>query len=297
MTRVLVLGAGGMLGHQLVRRLSPRFAVTGTLRGDALPAGFDRVLDPRGTRLGVRADDLATVERVLDDVDPDVVVNAIGIVKQRPDGQDDDVTRRINGAFPHELAARCDARGARVVQISTDCVFSGARGGYVEADEPDPVDAYGRSKRDGELSGPGRLTLRTSIVGRELRGAQGLFEWFLDQRGGTVRGFSRAIFSGLTTATLADLVGELIAHHPDLDGVWHASAAPIDKLTLLRKLRDAMPVTIEIDPDDRLVIDRSLDSTRLREATGWTPPTWDAMLAALATDPIPYDGIRGAASC
>jgi dTDP-4-dehydrorhamnose reductase len=297
MTRVLVLGAGGMLGHKLVQRLSPRFTVEGTLRAAAMPAGWDRVLDPARTSLGVRADDLGTVERVVERFAPDVVVNAIGIIKQRPDADRVGPTLTINGHFPHELSALCGPRGIRTVQISTDCVFSGERGGYVETDVPDPVDLYGRSKLEGELHDPGTLTVRTSIVGRELRDAHGLFEWFLGNAGGRVRGYSQAIFSGLTTAALSDLVGDLIDHHPDLHGVWHASAEPIDKYTLLRRLATAMQMPIEIDPDDRLRIDRSLDSSRLRAATGWAPPSWAAMLDAVAADPTPYDEIRRGRGC
>ncbi|MFA4927720.1 MAG: SDR family oxidoreductase [Patulibacter sp.] len=297
MTRILVLGAGGMLGHKLVQRLEPRFDVHGTLRADALPAGYDRVLDPQRTTLGVHVDRIETVERVLDELRPDVVVNAVGIIKQRPDADQSGPTLAINGRFPHELAALCAPRGIRPIQISTDCVFSGARGGYVESDVPDPVDLYGRSKLEGELHEPGTLTVRTSIVGRELRDAHGLFEWFIGNDGGAVRGFSRAIFSGLTTAALADLIGDLIERHPDLHGVWHASAEPIDKLSLLRRLAAALAMTIEIDPDESLVIDRSLDSTRLRDATGWSPPSWTAMLDAIAADATPYDAIRTGTTC
>ncbi len=292
MTRVLVLGAGGMLGHKLVQRLGERFDVHGTLRADGLPAGYAHVLDPDRIRLGVRADRLETVQQAIEAVAPDVVINAIGIVKQLPDADREAPTMAINARFPHELAAFARPRGVRVVQISTDCVFSGARGGYAESDVPDPVDLYGRSKLEGELDEPGTLTLRTSIVGRELRDAHGLFEWFIANAGGRVGGYSRAIFSGLTTAALSDLVGDVVADHPDLHGVWHASAAPIDKLSLLRRLASAMQITIEIEPDDRLRIDRSLDSSRLRAVTGWAPPSWDAMLEAVGADPTPYERIR-----
>ncbi|MBF6620159.1 MAG: SDR family oxidoreductase [Patulibacter sp.] len=293
MTRVLVLGAGGMLGHKLVQRLGSRFDVESTLRADALPEGYEQVLDADRIRFGVRADRFETVERAIETTAPDVVVNAIGIVKQLPDADREGPTMEINARFPHELAAFARPRGIRVVQISTDCVFSGDRGGYAESDAPDPVDLYGRSKLEGELDEPGTLTVRTSIVGRELRDAHGLFEWFLGNEGARVRGFSHAIFSGLTTAALSDLVGDLIADHPDLHGVWHASAAPIDKLSLLQRLASAMHLTIEIEPDDRLRIDRSLDSSRLRAATGWEAPSWTEMLEAVAADPTPYDQIRG----
>ena len=293
MTRVLVLGGSGMLGHKAVQALGERFETWATVRGEAIPPAAAGVLDPARTVTGVRADDLASVERALDASGAEAVVNAVGIIKQLDAAKAAVPSIRINALFPHELAEACGERGARLVHVSTDCVFSGSRGGYVEDDLPDATDLYGRSKLLGEVPGPGAVTLRTSIVGRELSTASGLFEWFLSQRGGRVRGFSRAVFSGLTTAALSAVIGDVIERHADLDGLWHVSAAPIDKLTLLQELRDALGVEIEIEPDDGLVIDRSLDSSRFRAATGWTPPSWQAMLAQLAADPIPYDELRG----
>jgi dTDP-4-dehydrorhamnose reductase len=293
MTRVLVLGGSGMLGHKLVQVLGEGFETWATVRGEAIPPAASAVLDPARTVTGVRAEAAASVERALDASGADVAVNAIGIIKQADAARQAVPAIRINALFPHELAEACAARGARLVHVSTDCVFSGARGGYREDDTPDATDLYGRSKLLGEVTGPGALTLRTSIVGRELQGASGLFEWFLSQRGGRVRGFSRAVFSGLTTAALSRLVGELIERQPALDGLWHVSAEPIDKLTLLQELRDATGADVEIEPDDSLVIDRSLDSSRFRAAVGWSPSSWPTMLAELAADPTPYDNLRG----
>lgn len=291
---VLVLGAGGMLGHQLVRRLGARGEAWGTVRSETSSGPAAAVLPADRTVTGVHAERLESVARALEVSGATAVINAIGIVKQADAAREAVPSIAVNALFPHQLAELCAARGVRLVHVSTDCVFSGARGGYGEDDLPDARDLYGRSKLLGEVDRPGALTLRTSIVGRELAGAQGLFEWFLGQRGQRVRGFSHAIFSGLTTIALADLIGRLLDEQPELHGLWHVSAAPIDKLTLLTLLRDAVGAEIEIEPDDRLVIDRSLDSSRFRAATGWEPPSWPAMLAALAADPTPYDEIRSA---
>lgn len=288
MNRVLVLGGSGMLGHKLVQVLGTGAETWATVRGARVPPP----LHAARTITGVTVEDPASIARALDTSGASVVVNAIGLVKQLD--ADPATVVRANALFPHELAALCAARDLRLVHISTDCVFSGLQGGYTEDDVPDATDRYGRSKLLGEVAGPGCLTLRTSIVGRELHGAHGLLEWFLAQRGGTVRGFTRAVFSGLTTAALAALVGELVAAHPDLDGVWHASAAPIDKDALLHLVRDALEVPVTIEPDDTFVLDRSLDSTRLRAATGWSPPSWPAMIAGLAADPTPYEELRRA---
>lgn len=283
-----------MLGHKLVQALGERFETWATVRGDAPSPAAATLLDPQRTVTGVRAEDPDSLARALDASGAEAVVNAVGIVKQLDAAKAAVPSIRVNALFPHELHEACSERGARLVHVSTDCVFSGARGGYTEDDLPDATDLYGRSKLLGEVTGPGAVTLRTSIVGRELSTASGLFEWFLTQRGGRVRGFSRAIFSGLTTAALSALIADVIERHTELEGLWHVSAAPIDKLTLLRELRDALDADVEIEPDDGLVIDRSLDSSRFRAATGWSPPSWQGMLAQLAADPTPYDELRSA---
>ncbi len=241
---------------------------------------------------GVRVEEPESVIQALERSDATTVVNAIGIIKQLDAARAAIPSIRVNALFPHELATACASRGARLIHISTDCVFSGDRGTYTEDSIPDARDLYGRSKLLGEVSdAPNAITLRTSIVGRELHGALGLFEWFLSQRGSRIRGFSRAIFSGVTTIVLSDLIGDLIERE-QLSGLWQVSAAAIDKLTLLSELRDALEVDIGIDPDDSLVIDRSLDSSRFQSETGWTPPTWQAMLSDLAADPTPYEELR-----
>ena len=293
MTRVLVLGGSGMLGHKLAQTLAPRFETWATVRSDSLGPAVSAVLDESRTLTGVDADRPEVVAAAISRVKPDVVVNAIGIVKQLRTAKAAIPTIRINALLPHELAEICAAENARLIQISTDCVFSGSRGTYNETDPPDPPDLYGRTKLLGEVSdAPNALTIRTSIVGRELSGTVGLFEWFLSQGRGPVRGFSRAIFSGVTTRALAQLIAELIATMPDLTGLWHVSAAPIDKCSLLGDLRDALGLDVEIVPDDSLVIDRSLDSSRLRAETGWIPPSWETMLTDVAEDPTPYARLR-----
>jgi dTDP-4-dehydrorhamnose reductase len=248
------------------------------------------VLDPVRIVPGVRAEEPRTIARALDETRPDAVVNCIGIVKQAVD--DPEPAIRINALFPHRLAAACRERGARLIHVSTDCVFSGEKGGYVESDLPDPVDTYGRSKLLGEPATPGALTIRTSMIGRELATSHGLLEWFLAQSGGSVRGFRRAVFSGPTTPVLSRAIADVIERHSELDGLYHLSAEPISKHDLLVKLRDAFALDVEIEPDDSVVIDRSLDSSRFREAAGWQPPTWLEMVAELAASADDYTHLR-----
>jgi dTDP-4-dehydrorhamnose reductase len=220
---------------------------------------------------------------------PDVVINAVGIVKQRDDAADTLQTVAINALLPHKLAARCADAGARLIHISTDCVFSGTRGSYTERDTPDASDLYGRSKLLGEVDQPNCLTIRTSMVGREIGSARGLIEWFLSQRAQTVRGFTRARFSGLSTAELARVIRLVIQEHAGLRGVWHVAGEQISKFDLLSIVNEQFGLETTIVADDSFVCDRTLDATRFMNATGYRPPTWPAMVAEMAADPTPYD--------
>lgn len=287
--RILVLGGDGMLGHRLLKDLSRAHDVRATLRGDL--ATYERF--GIFTRCNSYADvDVRVSDRVIDvlsDFQPDAVINAVGVVKQRPHGLDPIPNLEINALLPHHLAAICMEIKARFIHISTDCVFSGRTGNYTENSEPDPIDTYGRSKLLGEVTAPGCLTLRTSIIGRELSRKAGLIEWFLAQKGGRCRGFSRAIFSGLTTQALAEVMGDLIEKYPRMSGLYHVSGEPISKYDLLQLVNEIYHLGVTVEQDDNFVCDRSLDSTRFRLATGWRSKPWRAMIEQMAEDPMPYD--------
>ena len=291
--RILVLGGMGMLGHRLVRDLCERFAVAATVR-DTGPdlMRWPPIQESAEVVGGVDAIDIATVVHSLDTVKPDVVINCIGIVKQSPTAADPIASIRINSLFPHRLSALCAERQNRLIHISTDCVFSGASGNSSETDNPDPVDLYGRSKLLGEVTGPGVLTVRTSMIGRELRGDSGLLEWFLSQHHTPVNGYTRAVFSGLTTAALARVIADIVSEHPALEGLMHVASEPITKFDLLSMVNNAMGLGAEIQPVDEPVIDRSLDGSRFVAATGIRSPSWDKMIEELANDPTPYDQWR-----
>ena len=286
--RVLILGATGMLGHKLWQVLSPSLDTHVTVRTSEPRV---ELLDPARTLCNVSADAFDTVADAVATVSPDVVVNCIGIVKQVREAHDPLTSITINSLFPHRLAQLCGERGARLIHVSTDCVFSGRTGNYSEADNPDPVDLYGRSKLLGEVDYGECLTIRTSIIGRELAGASGLLEWFLSQEG-SVRGFQRAIFSGLTTQALSRVLASVITDHPALAGIRHIAAAPVNKLDLLRMLKDAYGLDVEIVPDDEVAIDRSLDGTAFEQDTGWRADPWPDMVAELAADETPYERLR-----
>jgi dTDP-4-dehydrorhamnose reductase len=287
--RALILGGAGMLGHRLWLALHQRLDAFVTVRrpfADYAALGLfdeDRTIDVFDA---TRDEDL---ERALSVARPDVVVNAVGVVKQRREAEHATTTIAINSLFPHRLADRCVATGTRLIHVSTDCVFSGTRGSYTESDIPDARDLYGRSKLLGELARPGCLTLRTSIVGREIASAHGLVEWFLARRGTTAPGFRRAWFSGLTTIELSRVIAMLIESHPDLAGLWHVAGGPIAKFDLLALVNDRFRLGSVLEADDSFVCDRTLDASRFFNATGYRPPTWAEMITEMAADPTPYD--------
>ena len=275
-----------MLGHKLVQLLSPELEVVTTLHSSApdLPEiyGKARTID------GVDALAADAVADALARVHPDVVVNAIGIVKQRAIAQDAVQSISVNSLFPHRLAQLCADAGARLIHFSTDCVFSGGRGRYSEHDIPDPVDLYGRSKLLGEVASPGALTIRTSIIGREIEHRTGLLEWFLGQAGGRVQGYAKVIWNGVTTNFLARTVGSLVKADSDLSGVVHLSGPAISKYQLLVWLNDAFGTRTTIERAALPVSDRSLDSERFWALTGFARPSWPAMLEELVADSSIY---------
>ena len=283
-----------MLGHKLVDVFAEGHETWVTTRASREQYAASGVFEGAVHIGGVDAADPAHLDAIFDEVRPEVVLNAIGIVKQLKEAKDAVTSITVNALLPHLLAQRCVEAGARLVHFGTDCVFSGAKGGYREEDLPDPVDLYGRSKLLGEVEGPGSLTLRTSIIGRELGdSAHGLVEWFLAQDGPTVPGFANAVFSGLPTVTLSRLVLEVVERHPDLSGLYHVSVDPIAKADLLELLAKALgrDITVERVPEPR--IDRSLDSTRFRQATGWSPPGWPTLVDELVDDAARHVGRRG----
>jgi dTDP-4-dehydrorhamnose reductase len=281
-----------MLGHKICQVFRRRFDTWATvLPGYRAPGGYqileaDRLLD------GVDAFQTDTVVRAMADVQPDAVINCIGIIKHLRAAKDPIVSLAINSLFPHQLANLCRACGARLVHLSTDCVFSGRKGRYTEEDVSDAEDLYGRTKYLGEVGAPGCLTIRTSIIGRELDTNNGLIEWFLAQKGKRVRGYRRAIFTGFTTAALAQIIADVLENHPQLSGVYQVSSDPISKFDLLTLVNDIYGLGVQIEPDCEFVCDRSLDSSRFRSATGCQPPTWNRMIQEMHQDPIPYGDWR-----
>lgn len=276
--KVLVLGASGMLGNAVLRVFaqSDDYSVVGSARS----AGVLRLLPPELREqviCGVDVENTDSLVRLLTLTRPNVVINCIGLVKQLAEADDPLAAIPINSLLPHRLARLCDVAGARLIHMSTDCVFAGTRGMYGEQDLPDAQDLYGRSKYLGEVDYPHAVTLRTSIIGHELDSAHGLVGWFLAQQG-AVKGFTRAVFSGLPTMELARVMRDFVVPDAGLRGLYHVSADPINKFDLLTLVAQAYGKSTTITPDDKLVIDRSLDSSRFRTLTGYQPPAWPELV-------------------
>jgi dTDP-4-dehydrorhamnose reductase len=293
MPRLLVLGGSGMLGHKIFQRLQRDFSDTYcTLRGEAAAGSFDGIPLFETERVLWGVDVLRTdaFHALLRRLRPDVIVNCIGVIKQRSAAKDAIPNIRINALLPHELAELCAEWHGRLIHFSTDCVFNGRCGSYREDDQSDAEDLYGRSKFLGEVSVPNAVTLRTSIVGHELTEHRSLLDWFLSQKkGATVRGFRRVIYSGITTNEMANVVTMIIRDLPGLSGLFQVAAEPITKYDLLALVRKAYGLDVTLEPDDRELSDRSMNGEKFRDATGWRAPSWPEMIRELAADPTPYE--------
>jgi len=288
----LILGGSGMLGHKLWQLFSTRFNTYVTLRRDfATYKNYD-LFNPNRSLNHVSAEKFESVVRAIDVVRPEVIVNCIGIVKQSEAAKDPLLSIEVNALFPHRLARVCQEKGIRLIHISTDCVFSGRKGNYSENDLSDAEDLYGRTKFLGEVSYKGCLTIRTSMIGRELETSNGLIEWFLSQEGKTVGGYTRAIFSGFTTNALAEIIATIINKQTELNGVWHVASAPISKYDLLSLVKKVYKLNIKIKPDEAVICDRSLNAERFRQATGFVAPPWYDMIEQMHRDPTPYSELR-----
>ena len=279
--KILVFGASGMIGSAMIRVLSEKknWQVFGTLRSEDAKHFFSPTIASRLVA-GVDVDKHDALTRVFSQVQPDVVVNCIGLTKHHKEADDPLLAIPVNALMPHRMAQLCAIAGARLVHISTDCVFSGAKGGYAEDDPADATDIYGKSKFLGEVNYPHTITLRTSTIGHELQSRYGLLEWFLSQEE-SCRGFNRAVFSGLPNTVFAQIVRDIVIPRADLYGLYHVGASPIGKFDLLHVIADVYGKSINIIREDEFVINRSLKSERFFKATGYVAPGWPELIGTM----------------
>lgn len=279
--KILILGSSGMLGNAMLRLFadSDGFQVKGTARSDRsvalLPERFKSLVIS-----GVDCENIDNLLTIFEREKPDIVINCIGLIKQKSYANDSLSAISVNSLFPHRLARVCAMNGSRLVHLSTDCVFSGSRGMYLESDFSDANDLYGRSKFLGEVDYSNAITLRTSIIGVELATSNSLVGWFLTQTG-SIKGYKRAVFSGLPTVEIARLIRDYVIPNPSLSGVFHVSAEPINKFDLLNLIAAEYEKKIIIECDESLVINRSLDSSRFRSLTGFCPKPWPELVESM----------------
>ena len=281
--RILILGGDGMLGHQLFKHLKSRHDVRVTLRQDLAAYKRFMLFSKENSYPGIDVRSPGKLAEVLTDFHPDAVVNAIGIVKQLPEANESIPSLEINALFPHRLSLLCKDIGARMIHLSTDCVFSGKKGNYNESDTSDADDLYGRAKFLGEVKAKHCLTLRTSMIGQELSRKKSLLEWFLAQNE-SVYGYKKFIFSGFTTIELSRVIENLLINCPEAHGVYHVSSEPISKFDLLSLIKANLKLPIEIIPEESFACDRSLDSSKFRQEFNYNPPTWQEMVEELGKD-------------
>ncbi|MEZ8626789.1 dTDP-4-dehydrorhamnose reductase family protein [Vibrio splendidus] len=282
--RVLVVGATGMLGYSLFSNLSDQddYEVFGTVRNiRGKESFFANYLD--NLVFDIDINNFASLAQAIEKIQPSVVINCIGLIKQYDASKKHTNAIEINSLLPHKLAQLCDKISAKLIHFSTDCVFTGKAGLYQENDLPDARDLYGKSKCLGEVDYRPHLTLRTSIIGHELNSSVSLVDWFLNQKK-EVNGFSKAIFSGLPTCYIAKLLAEKILPNRDLCGLYHLSVNPIDKLSLLELVSENYNFDIKIIKSEDLIIDRSLDSSRLRNEIGYNVPSWNELIQHMHID-------------
>jgi dTDP-4-dehydrorhamnose reductase len=283
--RIAILGAAGMLGHTLFRHLPLHFPETFALiHGDRKSAAYRGLFETESVVDHVDATDFNSLQAILDRLGPQTVLNCTGITKRHEDPTHPAPSIAVNSLLPHLLADWTTSRGAKVLNFSTDCVFDGARGNYTEECIPNALDLYGRTKALGELRGASALTIRSSFIGRELVHKTELLEWFLAQKGKNIKGFTNALYTGVSTIQLARTVVEILRDLPQLTGLYHLAGEVISKYQLLLLARDAFNLDVQIAPDESFVCRRNLDGSRLQQILGHAPPSWAVMMKEMATD-------------
>lgn len=296
--KILILGASGMLGHQMWRRLNEWSRTTGHQILGTVRKSKDHyknlgLSNTQNLIDGVDVGDFKKLNLLLDDVKPTVVINCVGLTLRKKDLADIEKCYQLNGMLPQFVGHWCGTHNAKLFHFSTDCVFDGKKGGaYAEADMPTAFDHYGVSKYLGEVGSGNNLTMRLSIVGRELENKTELFEWIFSQADKSAKGFAAAKYTGMTTNWVAREVIRILENHPELSGVYQVSSEVITKFEIMQKLNEKFKLNIQIEKNSDYAVDKSLDSSRYQKATGFVKPTWDQMIDDLFADREFYEQLK-----
>lgn len=277
--KILVLGGTGLIGNRLTRQLRQNSDVFASTRSNPVEMPvLTKILEPERWIFGFDGTNFELLETEIIRLKPNVIVNCLGTIKNHISPKEIEKVILLNSVLPNRLSRLAAKYEFKLIHLSTDCVFSGNTGNYVESAIPDPVDLYGRSKMLGELNNTQDLTIRTSFVGREIKSFTNLFEWVRKNQSMKIVGYKKAIYSGLTTQITSEVIERLVFDFSTLTGLWHLASEPISKFDLIRKLSDSLNLGIDIEADEKFICDRSLNSTAFTAVTGIVVPDWSTML-------------------
>ena len=223
--------------------------------------------------------DIESKEKLIEkikSIKPDYVINCIGWIKQKK--IDKKNAYNVNSQFPLFLSQLALVLNFKLIHISTDCVFSGLKGNYLDNDHKDAKDLYGLSKNLGEIKNDNTCTLRTSIIGPEIGlNKFGLLEWFLSQKV-KIQGYDKVIFSGLTTLELSKLISRCLFKKALYNQILNVSSKPISKYNLLKNIKKIFKKDIIIERSNKIKLNRSLNSKKFKKITGYKCPSWKKMI-------------------
>ena len=293
--KILVFGATGMIGHKMFQLLTMNnLEASGTVRH--APANYLSVSFFANQRIipSIDVTKLASVQSLLNSRNPDIIINCVGITLRKPEIKDEELCVKVNAEFPHFLKKYVEVNKKYLIHFSTDCVFSGKADSYTEDSKPDATDVYGRTKALGEVSGDHALTLRGSQLGSEVFGKSELLEWAIAQSGQSIKGYDQAIYSGVTTNGVADLVADLIQRPKRLTGLYQVASQPISKYDLLCKVNQIFKLRMKIEPDSSYKNRKVLSAAKIASEIGYRCASWDQMLQQTYQDRIKNKDLYGA---
>jgi dTDP-4-dehydrorhamnose reductase len=247
----MILGVNGMAGHMIAsyfKKYTP-YTLYVTSRYDI-----------EGQIL-LDATDLNQIKEVIQKYKPDIIINCIGLLNEHAAFNQREAIL-VNSLLPHELTKHLDQYGGKLIHISTDCVFSGNKGNYNEESIPDGITMYAKTKVLGEIKSERHLTIRTSLIGPEIKEGIGLFQWFIKQKG-TIKGFTHVKWNGVTTLELAKFIHHVIEN--PVAGLYHLTAPEtVSIYELLSLIKQVFQKDhVDIIPHTELRIDRTLFTSRL----------------------------------
>ena len=278
MTRILILGSTGLLGSTILKYFSEhtKLKCFGIVRKNSDKKKLEFIKKIKLFK--VDYENKNHVSKVFAKVKPHLIINCIGVVKQIVKDNKISEIIKVNSYLPHHLSELANKhKKVRFIHFSTDCVFSGLEGNYKENDFTDANDIYGKSKILGELSISNFLTLRTSIIGHELKTNYSLLDWFLAQKT-VVKGYKNAVFSGLTALEISKVLNKYVIPNKNLRGVYHLSGKSINKYDLLEIIKRVYKKDIKIMIDKKTKINRSLNSNLFQKVTGYKPKDWTKLI-------------------